>query len=394
MMSTPLQPDPHTSAPEQLTAPVGIDEIEINLVQLVARTLRGYRVIVGAAILGGLLSAGLVMLLPKTYTAQAVFLPPVSTEAAVQSLSLFQRQNPSDTYLGMLGSRSVADDVIDRVHLKDVYHVAEYGLARTQLSKQTKFTVSKNNFISITVITTDPHLSVDIANAYLDSLYKLDGSMSASASAHRREFFEQQLNEERNELAQAEYDMQTVQEKTGLILPENEAAAGVSATARLDAQLQDLQTRLSALLLSETDENPQVQQLRRQIDTLQAQIVRQKSGSKTGPNAGIPNGARMPGLMLEYLRRDRELKERNKLYESLMAQFEKARLASADPGPQLQIVDRAILPERKSGPPRTLIVIVGALLCGLLGLAWVLFAMPVRQLWQRYVAMAAKLQTR
>jgi uncharacterized protein involved in exopolysaccharide biosynthesis len=349
------------------------DEIEINLVYVVTRILHGYKTIVACVLMGLLLSVTVAMLLPKTYTAEAVFLPPITAES-VQSGSLFSHQDPSDLYLGMLGSRSVATSVIDQVHLKDVFHVKQYNQARTRLNNSTKFSVNKNTLISIAVSTTDPKLSAEIANAYLDALYKLDGSMSASASGYRREFFEEQLAMERDQLSKAEADMQAVQEKTGLILPESEAAAGLSATARLEAALQDAQTRLSTLLLSSTDQNPQVQQLRAQIGALEGQIRKQQTSPNSSPGIGIPSGARLPGLMLDYLRTSRELKERETLYDSLMQQYQKARLASIDPGPQLQVVDPAILPEGKSGPPRTIIVIIGTFLFGLMGLLWVLLS--------------------
>jgi uncharacterized protein involved in exopolysaccharide biosynthesis len=289
----------------------------------------------------------------------------------------------------MLSSRSVADSVIDQVHLMDVYHAKHRTDARTILDKQTKYSVNKNTLISISVVTQDPHLSADIANAYLDALFKLNGSMSASASFHRSEFFYEQLESERVQLAQAEADMQAVQEKTGIILPENEAVAGLTATARLQSELEDSQTRLSTLLLSSTDQNPQVQQLRTQIGSLQAQISRQQTSPNGSPATGIPSGARMPALMLDYVRKDRELKERETLYESLVSQYEKTRLASLDPGPQLQVVDRAIIPEGKSGPPRTIIVIVGTFLSGLAGLLWVLFAEPLRRLLDRLQTIGA-----
>jgi len=362
-----------------------MDEIEINLVQIVTLLVRRYKIILGCILLGLALSVTVALLLPKTYIAEAVFLPPITSES-IQSASLFSRQDPSDLYLGMLGSRSVATSVIDQVHLKDIYHVKLYAQARTKLASDTKFSVSKNTLISIQVKTTDPNLSAQIANAYLDALYKLNGSMSASASGYRREFFEQQLEMEREKLSQAEADMQAVQEKTGLILPESEAAAGLSATARLEGALQDAQTRLSTLLLSDTDQNPQVQQLRTQIGALQSEIRKQQTSPNSSPGIGIPSGARLPGLMLDYLRTSREVKEREKIYNSLMEQYQKARLASLDPGPQLEIVDRAIVPEGKSGPPRTLIVAVGTLLAGVLGVLWVLFSGAV---WKTLIRLRA-----
>jgi uncharacterized protein involved in exopolysaccharide biosynthesis len=354
------------------------DEVQINLRNVATRVFRGYKTILTLAFAGLALSLVLALLLPKTYLAEAVFQPPATPDTSPAS-ALLVRQDPSDLYLGLLGSRSVADSVIDQVHLKDVYHVNYYVDARARLGKQVKFDVSKNTLISISVETTDPQLSTNIANAYLDALYKLKGSMSASASAHRSQFFREQLDAEREQLAQAEADMQTVQEKTGLILPESEAAAGLSNTARLQSTLQDAQTRLSALLVSSTDQNPEVVQLRTQIASIQEQIRRQQTSATGSPATGIPSGARLPGLMLDYVRKQRELKERETLYDSLVQQYEKARLASLDPGPQLEVVDRAIHPERKSGPPRTLIVLVGTALGALTGLLWVLFSGSIRR---------------
>jgi uncharacterized protein involved in exopolysaccharide biosynthesis len=294
----------------------------------------------------------------------------------------------------MLASRSVADSVIDQVHLKDVYHVSYYDDARARLESQSRFSVSKNALISIAVVTSDPRLSANIANAYLDALYQLSGSMSASASAHRSEFFRAQLNAEQEQLAQAEADMQAVQEKTGLILPESEAQAGLSSTARLQAALQDAETRLSTLLLSSTEGNPEVVQLRTQIAAIQQQIRTQQSSANNSPGAGIPSGARLPGLMLDYARKQRDLKQQEAIYESLQQQYEKARLASMDPGPELEIVDRALVPERKAGPPRTLIVLVSTFVAALLGLLWVLFSNSLRRAKERYSAVTAQVGTR
>jgi uncharacterized protein involved in exopolysaccharide biosynthesis len=367
------------------------DEIEINLVLVVTRILRGYKIILACGLAGLALSVTVALLMKKSYTAEAVFLPPAESS---QAASLFSRQDPSDLYLGMLASRSVATSVIDQVHLKDVFHVKLYTQAEAGLRGATKLSVSKNTLISIAVTTYDPKLSTDIANAYLDALYKLNGSMSASASRYRREFYEQQLVEERDKLAQAEADMQAVQEKTGLILPESEAAAGLSATARTESALQDAQTRLSTLLLSSTEQNPQVQQLRTQIAELEAQIRHQQTGANGAPGTGIPSGARLPGLMLDYVRTNRELRERETLYDSLMQQYQKARLASLDPGPQLEVVDRAILPEGKSGPPRTTIVIVSTFLSVAVSLLWVLFADSVWKTFLRLRAIAYEQQSR
>ena len=73
------------------------------------------------------------------------------------------------------------------------------------------------------------------------------------------------------------------------------------------------------------------------------------------------------------MEKEREVKLRESVYNALVGQYEKARLAASDPGPQLQVVDHAVVPERKSGPPRTLIVVGGVFLGLIFGVAWLLF---------------------
>jgi tyrosine-protein kinase Etk/Wzc len=365
--------------------------MELDLMHLVVRLMRGYRLVIGLALAAFLISVPVALLLKKSYTSRAVFLPPVNLESA-QSASLFARQDPTDLYLGMLASRSVADSVIDEAHLMDVYHAHLRSEAVNVLAAQSKFAVEKDALISVNITTDDPNLSAQIGNAYLNALYKLNGQMSASASMHRREFFEAQLANEKESLAQAELSMKQMEERNGTVLPEGEAQAGVSATAHLQADIQSAEARLSSLLTGSTEQNPQVVALRAEIGEMRAQQERQAS-SRT-PGSGLPSSARMPGVMLDYLRASRDLKERETLYDSLTQQYEKARLASLDPGPQLQVVDHALVPEHKSGPPRTLIVAGSTVAGAILGLLIVFLTDPLRIFFARYTAAAAKVPRR
>ena len=176
-----MNSDAHSQPAVGGTSGPASDEIVLNLMHIVARVVRDRTTIALWGIAGLVVSLGIALLLPKTYQAEAVFQPPAAPET-LQASALFQREDPSDRYLGMLASRTVSDSVIDQVHLKGVYHVRYYADARARLEAQSRFSVSKNTLISIAVVTTDPKLSANIANAYLDALYQLTGSMSASAS--------------------------------------------------------------------------------------------------------------------------------------------------------------------------------------------------------------------
>lgn len=357
------------------------DEIELNFVDTVRRVIRGRRALLVFTLAGCMLGAVIALTWPHWYEAQAVFLPPESPEAAIPTPSLLLKQDQSDMYLGMLSSRSVADFVIDHVGLMNIYRAKTRSDARTALRGSSKFLISKSKLISVTITARQPQLAADIANAYLDALYHLNGTMVSSAAEHRRVFFEEQLESQKNSLSEAEVELKKAEEETGIVLPEGEAQAGLRATADLQANINAAEARLSAVQVGATDQNPRVIEAQAQIAELKAQLLRQQANSKARlPGAGLASSADLPRLELEYLRKMRDVKLRELIYTSLTQQYEKARIGSLDTGPQLQIVDRAVIPERKAGPPRKWILLGGATLGFFVGLGYLLFMDSLKRL--------------
>lgn len=366
------------------------DEVTISVVDVVRRIERGRWLILFSTLAGLLLGVGLALITRPWYQAEAIFLPPETPDLGASSstsptAALLMKQDPTDIYLGLLGSRSVADDVIDHTGLMNSFHSKLRTDARVSLAGVSKFTVSKNQLISVQVKMADPVLAAAVANAYLDALYRLNGQMVSSSSSHREAFFEEQLAEQKDVLAKAETELKTTQERIGIVSPEGEAQAGILATSQLQAQIGEAQTRLAGLRVGATEQNPQVIEARTQLAELQgllAQVQASSGGRK--PGAGIASTRELPGLSLEYARKLRELKLRESIYNGLTQQYERARLAAIDPGPQLQIVDRAIVAERKSGPSRRLYVVGGFVAGLILSLGYLLLAAPVRRLHKTY----------
>ncbi len=388
-MSGQLIEDVHLGEPASVPGRRGVsDEVTISLIALVRRVAAGKRLLLLCTLAGFLLGLGMALLAHPWYQAEAVFLPPEKPDLSSGSsatAALLMSQDSTDTYLGLLGSRSVADDVIDRTGLMKVFHAKFKVDARVALAAISKFTVNKNQLISVQVKSGDPALAASIANAYLEALYRLNGQMVSSSSSHREGFFEGQITEQKEALAKAETDLKTTEEQIGIVSPEGEAQAGLSATAQLQAQIGAAQTRLAGLRAGATEQNPEVVEARTQLGELQAQLSRmQASSGARRPGGGLASTRELPGLSLEYARKLRELKLRESVFNSLTQQYEKARLAAIDPGPQLQIVDRAIAPERKAGPSRRLFVALGLVLGFLGGLGYLLLSRPIRGLYRAY----------
>jgi len=192
-------------------------------------------------------------------------------------------------------------------------------------------------------------------------------------------FFDQQLQDQKKALSEAEVDLKATQERTGIVLPVGEAEAGLAATAQLQSQINEAETRLAGLRVGATEKNPDVIQLRTQVDQLRSQLAQQQASSNPrGSRTGLTPQGRLPEFTLEYAQKQHEVQLRQTVYDALVQQYERARLASLDPGPQLQIIDRAEAGKRKSGPPRKIILLTGIVAGFLLGLFYILTADLVR----------------
>jgi uncharacterized protein involved in exopolysaccharide biosynthesis len=76
----------------------------------------------------------------------------------------------------------------------------------------------------------------------------------------------------------------------------------------------------------------------------------------------LMSSGRVPEMGTEYLRKLRQLKYNETLFELLSKQYELAKLDEARDAVVIQVIDRAVPPERKSGPHRALIVLLGTVL--------------------------------
>jgi tyrosine-protein kinase Etk/Wzc len=352
--------------------------VEFSLIDVARRIYRGKYLLLALAVVGALLGIGVSKLEKPWYFSQAVFLPPHTDFSASPAFFFASGSDASDLYLGLLVSRTVQDDVVDHLNLKSVFHVPNQAVARAVLQGSSLFNIGRNSLVFVNVRSTDPVLAAKIANAYLDALYRLNGEMVASSSHARSVFYEQQLNDARTRLTDAEQALKNTEEQTGLVLPSGEAEANLNATAQLQAQIGGAEERLAGLLVSETDQNPQVVQARAQLAQLRGELARMQVDS--GKTTGLPPNHALPALTLEVDEKERDVKSAESAYDTMLGQYDKARLTSIDPGPQLQIVDRATPSEFKSGPNTRKNMLIGLLLGLIAGLLYLVAVEPLRRM--------------
>ena len=345
----------------------------------------GRRTILWSGLVALALATVLAFLLPLTYSATVSFVPPGSTGqqsslallSQLSSLSggaassLLGGKSQGDLYVGILKSKTIARYLVERYGLQKVYKVKKESSAEKKLGRNSTFEVeAKSPIVTVTVTDHNRYRARDLAEGYLEALQTTSNHLALTESSQRRLFFEQRLAKEKDELANAEVAMKQAEENTGLIAPGGQTASEIQTLAQLRAQITGQQARLASLLYYDSDENPDVVRVRSEIGSLEDKVKQLQTGTDKEP-FGRFSAAQVPGMELEYIRRARDVKYHETLFEIIAKQYEAARLDEAKDSP-LQVLDHAVVPDTKSGPYRSIIMAIG-LLVGLMGGAvWVL----------------------
>lgn len=371
------------------------DRESADLLEILLVLAREKKRILQVTLAATLLATIIVFVVPKMYTATATILPPQQNQSVLNTLvgqvggaaTLDLRdlglKNPSDVFVAMLKSRTVEDALINRFDLRKLYNVKRYQDARKTLEKGSEIDPEKEGLISVQVSDHDPKRAAEIANAWVDELRVLNQNLALTEAAQRRVFFEQRLASEREGLNQAEVALKQLQQKTGLIQPDTQTRALIGAVADLRAQIAAKDVQLQSLRTYATENNPDVKRVERELAELEAQSAKlsqmERSGAELGEsNLQVPT-RRVPEANLEYLRAARDLRYHEGLYDFLSKQLEAARIDEAKNAVLVQVIDRAVEPERKSSPRRLLIIVVTAIASFLLACFGILVWEAIRR---------------
>lgn len=356
-------------------SPVEGAEEGIDLLALLAAFVCEWRLGVAITAIVTVLASAFVFHLKSQFVASATILPEAGHVVSDPLASLFASRSPAVIFAGLLRSRFVADDVIEQAHLKSIYKVQSMEVARAQLAGQSTFQVGTEGILTVSVKDRDANTATIIANAYITALDHLDLAMARDQSHQMQEFFVQELEQEKEDLFQAEDQLEQLQKNTGVIQPETQTQIGLNAIAGVRAEVVNLRVQLASVLQGATEQSPQVQRLRSQIAQLEAQEHAMENGGNSPVGAAPPAG-KLPQTNLNLLRAQREVKYHEGLVASLSTEYESTRLSENLSRPAFQLIDRATPPERKSWPPRRMFLLIGlavGVICGMVAIFLRLF---------------------
>jgi uncharacterized protein involved in exopolysaccharide biosynthesis len=373
------------------------------------RLLWSHRALLFRVALYALLASTLVaFLIPVRYQSTARLMPPDNQSAsslaaaaaalsanaagglggvASESLGL---KSTSDVFVGILGSRTVQDELIRQFDLKKLYRDPRMADARRDLADHTGISVDrKSQIISITVTDRSPQRAAAMAQAYVQELDRLVAELSTSSARRERIFLEGRLHSVNQDLEAAEKDFSQFASKNTAIDVKEQGKAMVEAAAMLQGQLIAAQSQYEGLREIYTDNNPRVRTVKARIDELQRQL--EKLGGKGESTTTVsaqpgdslyPSIRKLPLLGVTYADLYRRAKIQEAVLETLTKEYEMAKVQEAKEIPTVKVLDKADLPDKKSFPPRIFIIIFGTALgiCG--AVVWVFGS----EAWQGTVA--------
>jgi capsule polysaccharide export protein KpsE/RkpR len=345
----------------------------------------------------GLLTATLIaFLIPKRFTSTAQLMPPdqgpgtgmammaalASKVGSVGSLGgdLLGLRTTGDLFIGILQSRTVQDDVIRKFDLCNVYGVQRWEDAREVLAAKTDVSDDrKSGIITIAVIDRMPHRAQNIAQEYINALDDVVIDLNTSSAHRERVFLEGRLNQVQKNLESAEKNFSQFASKNTAIDIQEQGKAMITAGAALEGQLIAAQTELEGLRQVFTDNNVRVRETQARIDELSRQLRKlggEADSGTPGPNQDngtpYPTIRQLPVLGVTYADLYRRMKVQDAVFATLTQQYEAAKVEEAKETPSVKVLDPPDLPEKKSFPPRLVIMFLGMLLAFGVGITWVL----------------------
>jgi uncharacterized protein involved in exopolysaccharide biosynthesis len=362
--------------------PPTADDDEINLLDLLIVLAKHKRMIATVTFGAALLSVIGSLLLPNIYTGTAKVLPPQQSQSTAAMLlgqlgglaglagNSLGIKNPNDLFVGMLKSRTVADNIIARFELQNVYDRDTMVETRKDLADNSTITAGKDGLITVDFDDEDPKRAAAVANAFVEELDKLTQSLAVTEAGQRRLFFERQLQQAKEDLSKAEVALKVTQEQTGLIKLDDLGKAIIESVAALRGQISAKEVELRAMRTFTTENNPDYVRVQQQLAGLRSELTKLERARISGEGDILLPTGKVPEAGLEYLRKFRDVKYQETIFELLAKQFEVAKIDEAKEAAIIQVVDHAIAPDRKSKPRRALIVIAATLISGILISLW------------------------
>lgn len=340
-----------------------------------------------------LVAVAATFVLPKYYEAQALLLPPKDMSIPVaglgrisevvsvtKGLNLPVLVTPSDVYRRMLLSHRIADGVIDQFQLIERYKASNRDEAYLALMEYAEFKVTEEGLLSVKVEDRDPQVAADMVNSFVERLDRVNREISTSRARQNRVFIGNRLDQIAVELDLARSEFVAFQTTNKAVDFTQQIRLAVDQAIELKIKLGEIDLELAMLRskLGENNAELQDREIRRQA--VANQLNQLESTNTDSSFFSLPVSA-IPALRGQYEKLYSRVRVSEGLHTTLLSQLEQAKIQENEEMPTITILDRAVPPEIRSRPQRSVIVLLAfgiSLILSLLLAAWLEFLARLR----------------
>jgi uncharacterized protein involved in exopolysaccharide biosynthesis len=364
---------------------------------------RERRLLFRCAAIGLGVSILFVFLIPVRYTSTTQLMPPDQVGASLATaLSAFTKggsgssdlgtigtellglRTSSDLFIGVLHSRTVEDDLINKFKLQKQYHDRYLEDARKDLTRRTDISSDrKSGIVTIKVTDPNPQQAAAMAQEYVDQLNQIVVNLNTSSAHKERVFLENRLEQVQQDLEDAEKQFSQFASKNTALDVKEQGRAMISAVAELEGQLISAQTQLEGLRQIYTDDNVRVRTLQARIGEYRRQLQKLNGNASVSSDGATaqegsqsdqlyPTIRQLPILGVPWADLYRRTRVQEVVFETLTKQYEIAKVEEAREVPSVKVLDIADIPRQKSFPPRILLIILATALVFAGGCAWII----------------------
>ena len=363
---------------------MGLQEDEIDLFELLAVLKKYWKLIVVFPVVIAILVAGYSLLMPNYYKAQGTIFVHSSSGGSGMLASLMGSL-PISGLMGGLGGGGGANYLtcfLQSATMSD-YIIKTFGIATNpaiigdklrdpdepiiydDILKMMEKIVSVDNdaktgLITISAETMNATTSAEIVAAYIDRL----GKFSMGPQKEKRIFIEKQLALVGKELEVTENEYKNFQDKHKMYALDKQTAANIDKMALLETQrvTSNISLEMQQSLLKSSGNVAELVKMEAQkvAEEAKTEAIKKEIGEMEKELATLPE------VSMEFLRLQRNLKVKEKVYAVLTEQYEMAKITEAEEGSQFEVIDQPRIPERKSKPKRAIMVILAGLSAGVL----------------------------
>lgn len=270
--------------------------------------------------------------------------------------------------LQIIRSRLLLDRLIEEFDLSSRYRIEKSVKASTRKAvlRNAQFLYEPSTGIfQIFYKDRDPSFARDVTNRFVSLLEEWFGSNYGQANLKQRQLLEAKLGEVKATIDGLQRKLKSLQKQYGVLNVDELGRAQAASLANLHSQLILKDVEIMNYSGYSSKDNPrlnQLQQERKNISDLIAQNQEKIPDYRTGSDGELSpdqnSKMSLPDVAQQFSQLTIALDIQQRIYNTLTPQYEAAKLLSTESYTPFKVLELAEVPDAKSGPQRSKLVIM------------------------------------